>query len=210
MSSQMFQYDNPFFQLMGKLWDLMILNLLALLLCVPVVTAGASLTALYYVTLKMAEERDSHIYQSFFKAFRDNFLQSVWITLILGAAGLIFSADAWFLFFWNGAGGAVFWSGGVLKFLLLPLVGVLFVLLVLLALYVFAVQARFENPVRRTLFNALLMGVRHLPMTVMMLAADLCFFYLMLQHVSWLGLWLLSGPVYMNSFFLSKIFQKYM
>ncbi len=210
MSSNLFQYDNPFFQMMGRVWDLLVLNFLAALFCIPVVTAGASLTALYYVTLKMAEERESHIYKSFLKAFRENFRQSVLITLILAAVSAALYADVWYLFFWNGEGKAAFLNGGPLRLLMLPLVAAVFVLFVIWMLYVFAVQARFENPVRRTFFNAFLMGIRHLPMTVMMIAMDLCFLYLMLQHASWLALWLLSGPAYMNSCFLSRIFQKYM
>ena len=72
MASKLFDYDNPFFMFMSRIWDLMILNFLAVLLCLPVITAGASVTALYYITLKMAEDRESHIYRSFLKAFRDN------------------------------------------------------------------------------------------------------------------------------------------
>ena len=65
MASKLFDYDNPFFMFMSRIWDLMILNFLAVLLCLPVITAGASVTALYYITLKMAEDRESHISVSY-------------------------------------------------------------------------------------------------------------------------------------------------
>ena len=89
MASKLFDYDNPFFMFMSRIWDLMILNFLAVLLCLPVITAGASVTALYYITLKMAEDRESHIYRSFLKAFRDNLVQSTAIHLIVTAAGAV-------------------------------------------------------------------------------------------------------------------------
>ena len=41
---------------MGRVADLLLLNFLCILCCIPVVTAGASITALYYVTLKMARD----------------------------------------------------------------------------------------------------------------------------------------------------------
>lgn len=96
MASKLFDYDNPFFMFMSRIWDLMILNFLAVLLCLPVITAGASVTALYYITLKMAEDRESHIYRSFLKAFRDNLVQSTAIHLIVTAAGAVLLLDFWY------------------------------------------------------------------------------------------------------------------
>ena len=42
-----FNMDNKFFVFMGKIADLCMLNLLCIICCIPIVTAGASLTALY-------------------------------------------------------------------------------------------------------------------------------------------------------------------
>ena len=38
---KLFNYENRFFQFMGRIVDLVLLNLLTLLLCLPVITAGA-------------------------------------------------------------------------------------------------------------------------------------------------------------------------
>ena len=105
MASKLFDYDNPFFMFMSRIWDLMILNFLAVLLCLPVITAGASVTALYYITLKMAEDRESHIYRSFLKAFRDNLVQSTAIHLIVTAAGAVL-LDFWYFVLGGRAPGA--------------------------------------------------------------------------------------------------------
>ena len=106
MASKLFDYDNPFFMFMSRIWDLMILNFLAVLLCLPVITAGASVTALYYITLKMAEDRESHIYRSFLKAFRDNLVQSTAIHLIVTAAGAVLLLDFWYFVLGGRAPGA--------------------------------------------------------------------------------------------------------
>lgn len=67
--NRFFNMDNKFFVFMGRVADLLLLNFLCILCCIPVVTAGASITALYYVTLKMARDEESYIARSFFHSF---------------------------------------------------------------------------------------------------------------------------------------------
>lgn len=89
----LFNMDGPVFRFLGKLADLMILNVVFLICCLPIVTIGASLTALNYVSLKMAEGEEGYIVKSFFKSFRQNFVQSTLMWLITLAAGLILCLD---------------------------------------------------------------------------------------------------------------------
>ena len=63
--NRFFNMDNKFFVFMGRVADLLLMNFLCILCCIPVVTAGASITALYYVTLKMARDEESYIARSF-------------------------------------------------------------------------------------------------------------------------------------------------
>ena len=51
--SKIFDLDSPFMRVLNRVADLMILNLVTLICCLPVVTIGASLTAMHYVLLKM-------------------------------------------------------------------------------------------------------------------------------------------------------------
>ena len=67
-----FNMDNKFFAFMGRIADLCILNIICLVCCIPIVTAGASITAMYYVTLKMVRNEEAYIVRSFFKSFKDN------------------------------------------------------------------------------------------------------------------------------------------
>ena len=73
---RLFNMDNKFFVFMGRVADLIILNLLCILCCLPIVTAGASVTAMFYVTLKMARNEESYIVRSFFKSFKEIRLES--------------------------------------------------------------------------------------------------------------------------------------
>lgn len=74
--NQILNPDNPVIRFLGRLFDLVVLNIIFLLLCIPVITIGASITSLYYVLLKIVRGEDPYILRSFFKAFRQNFFQS--------------------------------------------------------------------------------------------------------------------------------------
>ena len=78
-----FQYDSPLFTFLSRVADLMILNLLFLVFCIPVVTIGASATAMYTVLFRMADDSCSGTIAAFWNAFRANFKKSTLIFLIL-------------------------------------------------------------------------------------------------------------------------------
>ena len=71
-----FEEGSPFQGFLNKVTDLLILNLVTLLLCLPVITAGAALTAMHYVLLKMVRGEEGYIVKSFFRAFKREFRQA--------------------------------------------------------------------------------------------------------------------------------------
>lgn len=56
--SRFFNPDNPIMEFIAKIFDLILLNLLFIFSCVPIITIGASTSALSYVTLKMVRGED--------------------------------------------------------------------------------------------------------------------------------------------------------
>ena len=66
-------WDKPWFSVLTKLTYSAYLNILWLICSLPIFTIGASTTALFYCTLKMAEDRDEGLTRMFFRAFRSNF-----------------------------------------------------------------------------------------------------------------------------------------
>lgn len=71
-----FNMDSPLMRFLSWLADLVILNLCFLIGSLPLVTAGASLTALYSVCLKMVRNEESGIFTGFWKAWKANLRQS--------------------------------------------------------------------------------------------------------------------------------------
>lgn len=203
-----FNMDNKFFTFMSRIADICILNVLCLLCCIPIVTAGASITAMYYVTLKMVRNEESYIVRSFFKSFKQNFKQATLIHLLALVVGIILFLDLRVSSAMSGMGGQV------LHVVFMAFVVIYFVTL----LYVYPVLSRFYNSIKNTIINAILMSIRHLPYTAIMAVITLCplgiLFITSYQVVSALLMLMIimgfGAIAYLNSFFLVKIFDNYM
>ena len=79
---RIFGLESPFMNFLNRVADLIWLNILTMICCIPVVTIGASLTAMNYVLLKMAKNEEGYITKAFFKSFKQNFKQATLILLI--------------------------------------------------------------------------------------------------------------------------------
>lgn len=207
MFSGFFNYDNPVWRFIGKFFDVMILNVLWVICSIPIVTIGASTTAVYYVTLKLVRDQDSTTVKAFFKSFKENFKQATIIWLILLAVGLVLGADFYILTTVQAVASTV-------RNVMLAVFVMMAAVLAGIMLYVFPLQCRFYNPVKRTLFNAFFMSIRHLLHTIGLLAMDLALPLLaftvapMLQPL----LFLFGFPLmaFFNSYIFAMIFDKYM
>ena len=83
MLQGIFNYDNPVWRFIGKLGDLMILNILWVICSIPIFTMGASTTAVYYVTMKLVRGDDGYTLRNYFKSFKENFKQATVIWLLM-------------------------------------------------------------------------------------------------------------------------------
>lgn len=154
--------ESPLMQMLTRIGDLILLNVLFLICCIPVVTAGASIAALHKMTQEIVYETDSSTVKGFFRAFRANFKQatSVWLVVCVVAASL-FCDYLLIITFFSGSE-AVKW--------MLILLAVLAVLVVCVAAYMFPLLVRYENKLRNHLTNAVILAIIKLPRTLGMLA----------------------------------------
>ena len=157
--------------LLERAFDLFVLNLLFLLCSLPVFTIGASLTALHRVLLQCVRGEDAHHAKEFLRTFRREFRQSTLLWLPMLAALVVLYFDQTVLL--PEADGA---------FRIALFLASLFfeVALLLLLVYAFPLQARYENPIRQTAKNALLIGVWKFPQTI---AAAMCHLALPLAYL---------------------------
>lgn len=202
--SRLFEIDGKLFNAMGKTADLVVLNLLWLACCLPVVTIGASTSALHCVTLKMARNEDTYVCSSFFHSFKENLKQS----LVIWSAFLAAAVVLYFDFYAVGHAG-----DGILKLSVIPLILITF-LLAITACYVFPVIAFFKNSLKGVLKNSLYMALAHLPYTVLIMIVYACPVLLLFTKNIVLGLFIdlvigFSFTAWVNSHLFRKLFDRY-
>lgn len=200
-----FSPDSKFMQTMSRLADLVVLNLLFLVSCVPLFTIGAASTAMYTVCFQLGTEKESGIFRTYFRSFRENFKQSTILFLILALLLLALFFDTLLLFSMTG------WLryGCVLTSFLL-------VLAVLMYSYAFPLLSQFANSTRQTLKNSLFLSLGYLPRSLLIgalnvfpLALALLNLYTFLQTAMMWAFLYFSAAAYFNSLLLKKVFAHY-
>ncbi len=200
--SHIFNLDSPVMSFLSRLADLVWLNLLTLLCCIPVVTAGAALTALHYVSIKMVRNEESYLTRSFFKSFKENLLQATALWIIFLAIVIVAALDFRLI--------AVMEMGGadVMRIILCAI----FFFFLCSGIYWLPLLSRFDNTVKNTIRNGCLVGILNFPKTIGILAIYGAFIALYLtlpvQLIPLIFLLGVSLPVYLASFLLSGIFKK--
>ena len=159
MMNRIFDMDNPLWRFLGKLADLMILNVLFLLCSIPIFTIGASLTGVNYVCLKIREQEEGYIVRNFFKSFKQNFVQSTIIWLIMLALGLLLGTE---FYMYRDTTGTL---ARVIKGMIV--VGAVMWTMVFFAIW--PMQARFYNSIKNTFINAILVAFANAPRSFAMI-----------------------------------------
>lgn len=158
--SNLIDPDRPLMAFITKMAYSAYLNILWLICCLPIVTIGASTTALFYVTLKMAEDRDDGLTGMFLRAFRQKFLPATKLWLVLLGTGAFLAMDGYIV--WHIWSQSIFWT------LVAALLIVAAIVYAVVLLYAFPLLARFENTTFGILKTALLVGLRYLVCTLLM------------------------------------------
>jgi uncharacterized membrane protein YesL len=193
--------DGPLMQILGKMADLMWLNILTMLCCLPIFTAGASLTALHYMVLKIVRDEEGYITRGFFKAFKENFRQSTIIWCLFLVVAAVLAADYRILTTMDVQ------VSNVVRILLM----VFAMLTVFTFVFVFPVQAKFSNTVKRTIWNAFVISVVQFPKTILMIVlyvlpyVMLYFSYTIFPIVF---VFCLSLPAFLSAKLYNKFFLK--
>lgn len=201
----MFSPDSRVMQFLARFADLILLNMVFLLTCLPVFTIGAAVTAMYALTFQMMREEDHGILMPYFRAFKANFRQA---TLCWGI-DLFLLLPALYYF------DRLFQMGGIGRALCLPF-ALIAILCLLVSGFLFPWISQFENTTRQALQNGLLLSISHLPRAVCVLAINLLPVVLwavngdLFLKISflWLALYF-AAAAYMNTGLLWHVFKPY-
>ena len=202
----LFNLDSPIMRFLSKVCDLMILNVMCIICCLPIVTAGASITALYTVTMKMVRGEESYIFKGFLKAFKENFKQSTIIWLIMAVLGIFVFID--------------YQAASLLpenmSNLFRILIGALIIFYLMVLSYIFPYTARFANNIKNIFKNSLLIAILNLPWTILVIVFPIALGFLTFLTTTTLVygsmLWMLLGfalVAYVESMIFRRVFTKY-
>lgn len=127
-------HEPKIIDMFSRIFELLLLNLLFVLTSLPLITIGASLTALFSVNLKLVRNEESYIIREYFRAFRRDLKPASVTFLLFAVTGTLFSFN---IILALQSTGLLYLITGVLSLIFLILLGVY-------ALYYFPLLARFH------------------------------------------------------------------
>ena len=196
-----FEEGSPFQRFLNKVADLLILNLITLVMCVPIITIGAALTAMHYVLLKMVRGEEGYIVKSFFRSFKREFGQATILWILFVALGALMASNMVLVL--EGTGHYPIWLPSSIL--------VAAVLELIIMIYTFALLSRFYNSVYHTLLNAVTLTFSELPRSLAMAVITLTPAIAFLTTTVLLPLLVLFGlsvPGYACAMVYDPIFRK--
>lgn len=200
----LFDPESQFMQFLIRLCDLILLNIVYLLTCIPLFTIGAATAALYDTVFRMDTEREGKLMATYFRGFRENFRQgtAVWLLLVL------YGVATWMnMNIFSDMGGG-FGYGLFVLAMVIVVVGVF------VHAYVFPLMSRFRYKTGALLQNSLLLSVLYLPRTLAVCVINVFPWVLMFVNLYAFcklgGLWFalyFAAAAYFNSRLLKKVVE---
>jgi len=180
---KLFSIDGPLYNFFSRLLDMIKLNILWFLFSLPVVTIGASTAAAFAVTLKMVDEREGYIAKQFWNAFKANLKQGI-------PTGLLNLFFVYALYLDFQLFHAV--EGNPIIFLILGIVGS--VMCFGYFIYTYALMARYDNTLLKTIKNSMDISVKYFGRTVMIAVVIAVEIIVFIFNTTTMFLGLLIGP----------------
>lgn len=202
----LFSLDNPFIQLLSRVGDMIIVNFLCLLCSLPIITAGAAISASHRIMQDIVLDNEGPIFKTFFRVFKENFKQAtiVWLVLLVVIAALV--CDFVLIYFF---------VSDIIQSLMYVLTGAVALIVFGIVLYMFPLLTRYRNSLKDHLRNAMVLMIVHLHRTIgMMLLHALPVIILWLSYnvfLQTLIFWLFIGcsfTFYMDTVILKKVFTQ--
>lgn len=199
---KIFDMDSPFMRFLNRVADLLILNILVMICCIPIITVGAAMTAMHYVLLKIVRNEEGYLLKGFFKSFVRNFKQATLAWLLMLVVIAVYAGDS-LIFNYSGV--------EFPKALVIAVIAV-GVIALMIAVYIFPLIARFENTTKNTIRNAAILAFANLPRTIAMV-----FFYVLPLIIGYFSaysqlfifLFGISLPAYGAAWMYSSIFKRF-
>lgn len=198
---KLFSYDGKVSDFIRKASDLLMINTYWLICCIPLITIGASTTAMYYTLQKSVKNERGIVTQEFFRSFISNFRLGTKIWLFYLCIGAVIGECIYYFYqrmLEGKSWGMIYW--------LYVLAGIG---LVFMVVYTFGYLARFESNFKKTVHDAFIIMLANGGTNVKI--AVVLIIMVVLIKIQWM--FILFVPVTMFvviSKWTEKIFKRYM
>lgn len=180
--SFLFDPDSGLLLFFGRFVDFLWLSIMMVVGCIPIITAGASISAGLYCCRKMYLHKDDHLTMMFWNSYKSNIKKGIPLLVIMLDAFLILGGLIMITFF----GERFFGKSLNVPLAVAAIILFLFFVCLLAAMHVFPLNAYFENTVANTLKNSFLVAVTNLPVTLGLLVVNaLPFWFCCMYPVLW-------------------------
>lgn len=185
---------------MQSLWDILKLNFMWIIFCIPIVTIGGSTIAAFSVLLRISEDQEGNVIKDFWKAFKENWKQGILIGLL---PPICFEAVFLDFQLYNAVE-----NGGL---------GILIVgcfsayIFIFCLIYVFPLLARYDNTVINSIKNSFRIGMKFFGRTFLLLVIIAVEVLIIFWNPTTMFIGLLIGPaciMYTISGVAMHIFRK--
>lgn len=147
----LFDYENKLMTGLNKIYDCMLVSILWCILSIPVVTIGATTTALYYTVNKSIRHSRGYAYKEFFSAFKSNFKQSTIVWMINLFVIILGVADCYILY--------KLWESIPIAKVIAVIIVAFLIFLAMWMLYVYPYMARFALPTKALMKNCAIIAM---------------------------------------------------
>ncbi|MFP4697337.1 MAG: YesL family protein [Eubacteriales bacterium] len=186
--SGLFRIDGPIYKFFNIAYYLLIVNFLWIIFSLPIISIGASTTAMFYVLRKVLHDEESGEFRDFWKSFKMNFKQAtiIWIGLLMIVGAIffiIFNKDVF-----SEMSDFVFYIGIAICFQVF-----------VISIYIFPLLSQFEIGTKDLIRTSFLIGNKHLLTTVIciLILAILIFLFKFVGWVSF-GIYGLSAGYFID------------
>ena len=192
--------DGPVMKFLGKVADMMILNLLVLFCSLPIITMGASLTAMHYVALRVVRNEESYISKDFFKSFKMNFKQATLMWLFMLVVGALIGYDIFIMT------STTINIPSVIKVIILVVTAIL----ALTTSFAFPLLSKFDNTNVNIFKNSFAISIAKFPRAVIMVVVSLApiAILFMPQYLPFFILFGFSVPAWICAILYNDVFKR--
>lgn len=201
MLQRFFDYDGKLVGFLNKTGEIILVNIVFLLCCIPVVTIGPAMTSLYYATMKSIRRERGGPVKEFFHSMKRTLGKGTLLTIGI----LLWSASLWY--------GRQMVRAGTEQAVTFPLIlyDAAIVMSVCILIYLFPVFSRFEMKVTKMIQLSFVMSIRFLPVTVIVAAGSMLVGWLVAFRLPIACILVVPGVwCYLVTFLMEKALLHYM